>query len=368
MKLNEITKESLIRMPKSELATLAEDLFTLSIDNADVLESIHECCKFLVYAINPIREKWTVKHLSSTRTRLEEECLSLKKSIVQLKEKHGWVYSDIMQIDVFRDEPIISVEENACWISRKMSYLVETITHLQSEVISKEELLYEVWRSRFPEDPILYKICDDNGLDFMNDLLDLHDCIRSNVDRIDDIDSLIKYLNHVFRVLSVSLVMFGTKDRLIAQNLLSGLEHSLSSLVTPKTKGECWFKFLIEELQVDKEDLTIMGIVDDIKDIVFLQIRCLYCRKSELSTSVSTYKQLLLEDEVLHSHREEELAIASDNETDEDDVTHDRESGSVLLSHIDGMSSDRLRKVLKGLIKGNILEQVVAGLIKQNEE
>lgn len=307
MKLNEITKESLIRMPKCELASLAEDLFTLSIDNSDILDSIHEFCKFLVYAINPIREKWTVKHLSSTQTRLEEECLSLKKSIVQLKEKHGWVYSDIMQIDVFSDEPIISVEENACWISHKMSYLVETITHLQDEVIRKEELLYEVWRSRFPKDTILYRLCDDSGFDFMNDLSDLHDCITSNVDRINDIDSLIKYLNHVFRVLSVSLFMFCTKDRLIAQTLLSGLEHSLSSLVTPKTKGECWFKFLIKEFQVDKVDLTRIGIVEDIKDVVFLQIRCLYCSKSELSTSISTYEQLLLEDEVLHSHKEEGL-------------------------------------------------------------
>ena len=141
----------------------------------------------------------------------------------------------------------------------------------------------------------------------MNDLSDLHDCITSNVDRINDIDSLIKYLNHVFRVLSVSLVMFCTKDRLIAQTLLSGLEHSLSSLVTPKTKGECWFKFLIKEFQVDKVDLTRIGIVEDIKDVVFLQIRCLYCSKSELSTSISTYEQLLLEDEVLHSHKEEGL-------------------------------------------------------------
>lgn len=368
MKLNEITKEALTRMPKRELASLAEDLFALSIDNADVLESIHDCCKVLVDAIKPTQEKWTVEHLSSTQTRLEEECLSLKKSIGQLKEKYGWVYSDIMEIDVFRDEYIISVEISNKAISRGMSYLVESITHLQDEVISKEELLYDVWRSRFPDDPILYRLCDDNGFDFMNELSELHDCIRSNVDRINDIDSLIKYLNHVFRVTSVSLLMFCTKDRLIAQNLLSGLEHSLSSLVTPKTKREYWFKSLIEELQVDKEDLTIMGIVDDIKDIVFLQIRCLYCMKSEWSVYVSIYEQLLLEDEVFHSHEEEELAIASDEESDEDDATHDREPGRGLLSHIDGMSSDSLRKVLKGLISGRVLEQVIAELIRQHEE
>jgi len=31
MKLNEITKEALIRMPKSELASIAEDLFSTEI-------------------------------------------------------------------------------------------------------------------------------------------------------------------------------------------------------------------------------------------------------------------------------------------------------------------------------------------------
>lgn len=61
-------------------------------------------------------------------------------------------------------------------------------------------------------------------------------------------------------------------------------------------------------------------------------------------------------------------AIASDDETDEDDVIHDRETGSELLSHIDGMSSDNLRKILKDLISGKVLEQVIAELVKQNEE
>ena len=245
-----------------------------------------------------------------------------------------------------------------------MSYLVESITHLQDEVTSKEELLYDVWRNRFPDDPILYRLCDDSGFDFMNDLSDLHDCIRSNMDRINDIDSIIKYLNYVFKVTSVASVSPVSGDELIVQALLSGLVHPLSSLVTPKAREKWWFKILINELQINSEGLTAKEIIEDMKDIIFLQISCLYCRKSELSTYVSIYKQLLLEDDVLHSHKGEGCGVAFDEESD----AHDRETGSVLLSHINGMSSDRLRKVLKGLISGKVLEQVVAELIRQHEE